>query len=556
MTNTATIQVQDAQRRLKSIAQEFENWKPALKDLSGYVNPVRGIFDGNRTTVGKMMDHKKILSAHATHALRIFASGLNSGMTNKSSNWFRFILGNKEALELPGVKEWIDKVQNAMYDVLNQSNIYEVFYSAYEELGQFGTACFAILDDFDDVIRGRSFTAGEYYLATDKKGNPNAFGRDFEMTVEQLVKEFGLESCSIQVNAYWLNKAYDVKIKVCHLIEENKGRNPEAIDSVNMPFRSLYWESGNHGGQFLRRSGHQKFPIVAPRWDTITTDMVYGYGPGWHSLGAIKELQKTKLDKMLAQEKIHNPPTVKDATVQGYSSLLPGGVTVSSSNLPNVGVRAAYQINPDLNSYLEAINDVKEEIDRFFFVNLFMMLMNVDTGKMTATEVAERQQEKMMMMGPALHRLDKEMLTVVLDLVYSYMDEAGLIPEPPQEVQGATLKIEFTSILAQAQRAMGINHIERVLGIVGTYASIFPNMVDNIDVDEIVREINDMEGAPAKIVLDRDKVEAIRAERQKQQNQAVAMQAASAGADAANKLANAPVGTGSALDGVLAGLPK
>ena len=195
----------ETDKRFNALKQEHNKFIPSYRDLSDYVNPVRGIFNGDRTKIGKMIDHKKLLAAHATHAQRIFASGLNSGMTNKSTEWFRFSLGNQELLEIPGVRGWLDQVKKVMYDVLNQSNIYEVFYSTYEELGQFGTGCFLVLEDFDDIVRFRSFTAGVYFLGTNNKGMPNAFGREFEMTVEQLVIEFGLESCSPQVQSNFKN---------------------------------------------------------------------------------------------------------------------------------------------------------------------------------------------------------------------------------------------------------------------------------------------------------------------------------------------------------------
>jgi len=52
------------------------------------------------------------------------------------------------------------------------------------------------------------------------------------------------------------------------------------------------------------------------------------------------------------------------------------------------------------------LNEEKEEIDKFFFVNLFLAMINRQDYTKTATEVASIEQEKMMMIGPALHRLD------------------------------------------------------------------------------------------------------------------------------------------------------
>lgn len=543
---------QQFNKRFNALKTEHQKFVSAGKDLSDFINPTRGIFNGDRTKIGKMIDHKKLLNSHATHALRIFASGLNSGMTNKSSQWFRMTFGDEKYFDIPGSREWLDSVQNLMYDVLSGSNIYGSFYSTYEELGEFATGCFSILEDFDDAVRAKSFTFGEYYLGIDNKGRVNAFARDFEMTVDQLITEFGYESCSAQIRGMYDNNQIDVKIKCQHLIEANDTRMEGYDDFKNMPFRSAYWEASSASDdEFLAIRGFKRFPIIAPRWDTITTDMVYGYGPGWHALGAVKELQKTRLDKLLAQEKIHNPPMMSDGTVPGHTNILPGGITKTSGTSPNTGIRPAYQINPNLQSYIELMQEEKDEIDRFFFVNLFLMLMNIDKTNMTATEVAERQQEKIMMLGPALHRLDEEMLTPTLELVYGILEDNMLIPPPPEGIQGLPIKIEFVSMLAQAQKALGITQIERVIGFVANVSPISPSIVDNINMDEAIREVARLEGSPAKIIFDRNVVDETRKEREIQRKQAVALEAGKTTADATKKLANAPLNTGSALDAFL-----
>jgi hypothetical protein len=293
---------------------------------------------------------------------------MTSGMTNPSVPWFRLAVEDDELSQSKNVKVWLDQVTNLMLKIANRSNIYGVFQNMYEEIGIFGTACAIIEEDDITIIRGRSFTAGEYFLGVDDKGIVDTFGREFELTVSQMVTRFGLENCSEQVKNFYENNRLDIWIKVNHLIEPNDDRCNVKV-SKDFKFRSIYWEEGKIAEGFLRTKGYYEFPVLAPRWDTITTDLVYGYGPGWHALGNIKQLQKTVLDKMMAQEKIHNPPTTKDSSVEGHVNLLPGGVTTSNSNMPNSGVRATYQINPNLESFLELIQSLKDSISKSFYTN-------------------------------------------------------------------------------------------------------------------------------------------------------------------------------------------
>ena len=544
----------DCDKRFGALVSNHYKFNTAYKVLSDYINPTRGIFNGDRNKIGSMIDHKTLISSHGTHALRIFASGMNSGMTNKSSNWFRLTFDNIAYLDVMGAKEWLDSVQDTMYAVINKSNLYEAFYTCYEELGQFGTGCYLILEDYEDVIRARSFTAGEYYLATNNKGRVDTFGREFQMTVSQLVQEFGYESCSSVVQSYYTNKQYDITISVRHMIQPNSYKVEGYEDRANMEYISLYWECGQSSENFLAIRGYRKFCVVSPRWEAPTTDSVYGYGPGWHAIGAVKELQKTRKDKLIAQEKLHNPPMLEDSSVEGSSNYLPGGITKSSAAVPNAGVRPAYQINPAIDSFIQAMQELKEDIDRFFFVNLFLMLMNIDKTNMTATEVAERQQEKIMMMGPALHRLDEEMLTPTLEIVFAIMEDNGMIPPAPQGIQDLEIKIEFTSILAQAQRALGVTKIERVFTFAGAVAPMIPDILDVLNADEAIRLIGDLEGAPAKILKDKETVDDLREARQKNQQMMMAMQAANNAADTTKKLADSKMVEPSALTGIMSGI--
>jgi len=440
-----------------------------------------------------------------------------------------------------------------MVEVMNGSNIYSTFYSAYEELAQFGTSCFLIFEDFETVIRCRSYTTGEYYLSVDARGRVNGFSRQFWMTVGQMVKEFGLESCSDQVRNLFLNNQPDTWIQICHLIEENDKRIPGREDYKNMLWRSAYWEYGNGSDTCLSQRGFNKFPVIATRWKTVTSDQIYGIGPGWYALGDIKELQKTAFDKLIAQEKAYNPPTQQDASVEGHANMMPGGVTKITGNVPNAGVRPAYQVDPHTQEFIQSLDRSYRNIDEFFYADLFRMIMNLNQPGMTATEVAERKQEQIMMMGPVLYRIQEELLDPTMELIFSLMGEMGLIPEPPEEIEGMNVKVKYVSILAQAQQALGVEQINRVIGFVGNVAQIFPEALDNVDIDEAVREIANFEGTSAKLIRNKTDVQEIREQKAQQAQMAqmaAMMPAVKDGASAAKDLATAPTGVNSVLDQV------
>lgn len=506
MNNVPTSETKKtaANKRFMSLKNVYyKGWRSSHQDLQTYINQLRGFFDQDPND-GKMVDHKKIMDGHATQTAERTANNLNSSITSKSRPWFKLTI-DLEMLNIPGVRAWLDEVQKRMYLILEQSNIYDVFQSAYEELVQFGTACFIILKDFDDVIIGRSFTAGEYYLGTDGRGRIDTFAREDSMTVDEMVNEFGIENVSLATKAMYEDPGQrDNWVKYRHLIQPNRNRIEGVLDKDNMEFESLYWEVGEgDDNRFLAKRGFKSFRCIAPRWKTSTTNQIYGHGPGWFALGDIKELQKMVFDRAMLREKLHNPPTQEDASVEGHSNMLPGGTTKVTTAVPNSGVRAAYQVPDALVSMDNGINEKKMAIDRFFFLDVFSIISSIDRANVTALQVAKMDQERIMLMGSILNKLDKEMLSPTIDLIYNDMLEMGLFPPAPPEVEGITLNVQYTSVLAQALRSVGIESMERAIGFVGQFA---PNAIRIIDQDEVAREAFDMAGAPAKTIKTKEQV--------------------------------------------------
>ena len=141
----------NANKRIDQLFQRLDKFIPAYKILKTYVNPFRGRFHNDDSDVGKIIDHKTLIRSHATHSVNIFAAGLNNGMTNKSNQWFKLTLEDQMMLEIEGVRGWLDDVAMSMYSVINKSNLYNAFYSCYQELGTFGTGCYIINVWQDDI---------------------------------------------------------------------------------------------------------------------------------------------------------------------------------------------------------------------------------------------------------------------------------------------------------------------------------------------------------------------------------------------------------------------
>jgi hypothetical protein len=103
---------------------------------------------------------------------------------------------------------------------------------------------------------------------------------------------------------------------------------------------------------------------------------------------------------------------------------------------------------------------------------------------------------------------------------------------------------EFVSMLAQAQRAIGTNAVDRFLGHVAGVAQYKPEVLDKIDTDYLVDSYGDMLGVDPHAILATEDVADIRRARNEamaaKEQQAMAAQQA----QAARNLAAVPTGPG------------
>ena len=514
---------------------ERSTWFDHWREISELQQPRLGRFFISDTNKGQKR-YQAIVDNTALFASRTLAAGMMSGMTSPARPWFRLGLSDKELMEDGEVKTWLYQVTNIMRAVFSHSNTYRALHQMYEELGLFGTAASIVLSDFDNVIHHYPLTIGEYAIGVDFRGRVNSVCREFQMTVGQLVEQFGKDACSTSVQDAYDRNEVDRYVPVIHLIEPRKGRDASKQDAKSMRFSSIYIESSGSDDKVLSESGFKRFTALVPRW-SVTGNDTYGGSPGMEALGDVKALQHQQRRKAQGIDYQTNPPIqVPTQYKDAMRSRLPGGVMFVDQAGPGGGVRSAYDIQLNLQHLLLDIQDVRERIKTAYYADLFMMLANDTRSGITATEVAERHEEKLLMLGPVLERLQNELLQPLVDITFDTCNDAGILPPPPQKLQGMDLAVEFISTLAQAQRVISAQGTDRLPGSIASMAQINPQVVDKIDFDQVVDDYADMYGVNPEIVLTDDVVAEARAQRAAAQAKAQAAAAAPVMADTAKTL--------------------
>jgi len=529
------------------LRSERATWWSHWQEITTYLLPRNGRYFEQDRNKGHRR-HNSIYDNTGTRALRTLGAGMMAGATSPARPWFRLGTTDPDLNEFPPVQLWLADVTERMQLVFTKSNTYRTLHGIYEELGAFGTAGSIILPDSKNAIHHYPVTIGEYAIATDYKGRVNTLYREFQKTVGELVREFGYNKCSTSVKNLYDRGSLDQWVTVIHAIEprDDRERDFNKEDNMNMKYKSCYFEQGGDGEQVLRESGFRDFPAVVPRWGIAGGD-IYGNSPGMEALGDIKQLQHEQLRKAQGIDYQTKPPLQVPSYMKNRDvDSLPGGVTFVDGQQGKI--ETAFNVNLNLNHLLQDIQDVRGRINSSFYADLFLMLANATDTRMTATEVAERHEEKLLMLGPVLERLHNELLDPLIDNTFNRMVEAGLVPPAPEELQGTELNVEFVSMLAQAQRAIGTNSVDRYTNTMGMIAQMKPDVLDKFDSDKWANAYAQMLGINPELIVPDKQVARIRQERAQAQQQMAQREAQNQAVDNMTKLNNSKTGEPSMMD--------
>jgi len=544
------------EKRVSSLETERSSWDTTNRDIAEYLLPGSDRFLLSDTNRGERKE-QHILDDAGGESLSTLSAGLMSGMTSPARPWFEIKLRDSDANKRQDVKEWTYDVTQIVQDILNESNTYQVLPLVYEDMGAFGGACDLLLPDQtgETVLHHTPIAIGSYCLAQDFKGRVNVMTRKLWMTVDQVVRQFGLENVVRRTKDAYDRGNYDQWIEVCHVVEPRRVRDAQSGTNRNMPFLSCYFERGVEDEKVLRESGFTHFPVLAPRW-TVRGGNVYGTGPGRKALGAIRQLQSEQWAKSTGIHHKVEPALALPSSCKGQEvDANPGGRTFYDAMSPHGTIRPLFESGIDLQPLLEDIQDVRARIQRAFSADLFRMMSLVsDTTQRTAAEIAKRNEEQLVQLGPVYTRATDELLRPLIERAFEYANAAGRLPPPPDDLIGQDLVINFVSVLAQAQKMIGTSAMDRYVGSLQVVAQFKPDVLDKFDEDEWAEEYADRIGVPPRLVKSNEQVAEIRQARAKAQlaQQQSAMMAEQAKMQ--KDLASAQTSEPSALTDVMGGL--
>lgn len=542
--DTSSMRLRWSTMRLEYMSKYYQTHR----EISRYINPKRGFFEGYVPNWNGQIDHRLLISGKPRRCVRTLAAGMQSGLSTPSRPWFLLGLPDQDLEQFGPVKYWLETARNIVLRVFGRSNWYHAAHHQYEELGMFGTGNFGIFEDFRNVIAARSFTCGEYYVAVDEAGKPCAVARQFYKTVDNVVNEYGWANCTQKTQLAYKQGQRDTYVLLYELCERNTTLVDGRVGFEGKKWRQITVEADAPQDKMLARGGYNEFPYVVTRWDTVTTADTMGVGPGTFAVGDTKSTYRLKKDLLLGVQKKVDPPVIINGSVQGQANMNPGGITRSSSQVQNPGAQAAYQVDIDLKDGQAFLEMFYRELEEEFYTDLFSSMLSIGDEKKTAAEIAARHEEKLLLIGPVLERVFGEMFDPSIERTIAICWRAGLLPPPPPEIEGMKLMPRYVSLLAQAQQLVASAASDQGLAYLANVKAVYPEALDVVNADELVRDKMQSIGITAKAINPPETVAELREKRAQQQAEIEAKQDAMAATVAAKNLAETPVGDRSALE--------
>jgi hypothetical protein len=547
-------------QRFGTLKTERSEREDEWRQIQRFVAPRRGRLNPTDKTSGRTK-HQSITNNVASQAARTLANGLAANVISPAYPWFRFNPDDPDLAEFGAVRKWLDQLERLVAKILFESGFYPSATVGLHELVNFGTAALGQERDFETVARWHPWTTGEYYVATDHRNKPSTVYREIRMTVEAMVGFFG-NQVSRTVREHYDRGNLDTKWTVRHAIEPMSQRFASVPYIGRWKYGSLYWDPADADvsrNKFLKISGSNLCQTHVARWEHVPPDP-YGNSPVMEALGDVKSLQL--LEKRLSQGVGNKmaPP------LQGPAMGFAGGAAQPLDAAPGsyTTVNGAVRIEPLIDPRAIMLTDaqwfhqlLEQRLRETCFADLFQTLKLLDRKNITATEVMERKQEDLLLLGPPLTNINSEYLNPIIDSLVEEVFRAsepmwargqnGMVPPPPQELQGKELQIKYTSLLQQAQEAVRAGPIHRLMAFVGSYAGIFPDLPDKIDADQAVDELAQAWGVAPTVVKDDAIVMQSRQARAEQMAEQQQQAQLATQADVANKLGNASVAPDTAL---------
>jgi len=497
-------------KRYTTLQSQRSHWESHWQEIGDYICPRKADITKKRSGGAKRTE--LLFDGTAIHAAELMSASLHGMLTNAATPWFDLRYENNELNGDDEAKEWLEGATDVMYQHLARSNFQEQIHELYSDLVTFGTAVMFIENDENDGFRFSTRHIAECFVSENEQGRVDTVFRKYKTTARAAVQQFGKAKVTQRIEKLETDDPY-AEIELLHIVMPREDRDRRKKNTRNKPFASLHIDPDEKA--VLGESGYDEFPYCVPRFLKASFEIGYGRSPAMTALPDTKMINKmSEVVIRAAQLQIHPPLMVPD---DGF--MLPVRTTPGGLNFYRSGTRDRIEpLNIGANNPLGEVQleQRRTAIRAAFYVDQLILGQG---PQMTATEVIQRTEEKMRLLGPVLGRLQAELLQPLIGRCFAILARQKAFAAAPAMLSEGNIDIEYVSPLAKAQRTGDVQGILQMIEFLMPLMQLDQGVADYLDTDGLAKHIIKVTGTPAVVVRGDGEVAGIRA------NRAQAMQA-------------------------------
>lgn len=516
------LNVKQIKEKIEKLKAERSTWESHWQEIADYIIPRK-----NTITSQKSPGQKRgtsIVDSTGIQCNELLAGALHGLLTNPNAPWFELTTGDTTLDRNDEVRKFLQKTTKDIHNVLNNSNFQTEIHEVYLDLCGFGTSAMYAEEDVKDVVRFSTRFIAEYMIGENSRGEVDKIFREWQWDAHQLVQEFGQDKVGKKVQDSY-KKGDGAKFTVHHAIYPRDMVDPlhrsafKYISQYTLPEENIE----------LSEKGYREFPYIVTRWSKAAGE-VYGRSPGMNALPEVKTINKMTETMIIGAQKVVDPPVqLPDDGFIMPLVLVPGGINYYRSGTQEV-------IKPIFNDSridfgFQAMEDRRRRIREAYYVDQLQLQQG---PQMTATEVLQRTEEKMRLLGPMLGRQQSELLRPMIDRVFEIMVRLGKISDFPAVLRGKKIDVRYSSLIAKSQRLADGQNLMRFMEAVTPFVNADQSVLDNINGDNALKVVAEVYGAPQEILRDKKEVEQTRKARAQAQAEALEQQRAQQNAETAD----------------------
>ena len=457
----------------KRALQDRQAWESTWQECYAYALPQReSILNPTSTKTSILYD------GTAPDAVDQLGALMLSQLTPPWMNWFHLAAGNDlNESEQKTLLPQLEKMTDAIQTHFDRSNFAMEIHQCYLDLITAGTACLMFEEAPFGSTSAFHFSAvplSQLCLAEGPSGRLDYIFRTVQMDYDAFTNRFGdfILPTDVTVKA----RKEPIRLDVIECVEPNLDGSFTYTAFLDPNCQHL---SNNEDPVMLKQAHYDTSPFIAFRWLKAPGE-VYGRSPVMKALPDIKTANKVvELILKNATIAVTGIWLAEDDGVLNPANihLTPGAIipkAVGSKGLTALESPGKFDVSQLV------IKDLRERIRHALLGD---RLGQLDTSSpMTATEVLERADEMLLVLGATYGRLQSELLMPLIERAASILRKRGEIPD--LFIDGHYLKIAYQSQRAEKQARI---NAQNGLAWLGEISKLGEVALSQIDIPAFVR---------------------------------------------------------------------